>query len=292
MYTLQPSQLIRQRYSCRTCQTRPISDQDLRSLVNFSQQVQVGPRGNPTRFRILPASPYDHQDLPRLGTYGFIKDPAAFIVGSIFDQPGALEDFGFNMELLILKATELKIGSCWLGGTFTKSRFSSLIDLQPGESIPAVTSLGYPSDHRAWVDRVARIYAGADRRLPWEELFFTNSWQDTLDSDQAGDFREPLQTVRLAPSASNKQPWRLLRDEDQWHFYLERTPNYPSRIFGPLLKIADLQRIDIGIAMAHFALSLEEIGLKGKWRVADPGLDRPGHAVEYIITWQAQERVK
>jgi nitroreductase len=288
MFNQQPSQLIRQRYSCRTYQQRPLSDQDLRSLTNFSQRIQTGPRGNETRFKILPASAHDDRDLPKLGTYGFIKDPAAFIVGALFDQPGTLEDFGYSMELLILKATELQIGSCWLGGTFTKSRFSNLMNLLPGETIPAVTSLGYPSDHKAWVDRVARIYAGADRRLPWEDLFFTNNWQEALDNGQVGEYYEPLQAVRLAPSASNKQPWRLLQNGSQWHFYLERSPNYPSRIFGPLLSIADLQRIDLGIAMAHFTLSVEEFGLGGEWQVADPGINRPGHKMEYIITWQAQ----
>ena len=289
-FSISPSQLIRQRYSCRTYQKRSISDQDLKALEAFAQKTLIGIMGNQTRFMILPANKYDDRDLPKLGTYGFIKDPAAFIVGSIFDNPNALEDFGYSMELLILKATELEIGSCWLGGTFTKSRFASLMDLSVGESIPAVTSLGYPKDRRAWIDRMTRIYAGADRRLPWSELFFTNTWEEPLKMEDAGEYLEPLQAVRLAPSASNKQPWRLMKDEDKWHFYLERTPNYPSPVFDQLLKLADLQRIDIGIAMAHFALIIDEIGLKGEWLSADPDLERPGVTSEYIISWKSDRK--
>jgi hypothetical protein len=190
------------------------------------------------------------------------------------------------MELMILKATELEIGSCWLGASFTKNRFANSFDLQPGEFIPAVTSLGYPSDHKAWMDRACRIYAGADRRLPWEDLFFSNSWEIPLDLDEAGSFLEPLQSVRLAPSASNRQPWRLLRKEEKWHFYLQRTPNYPPPFFGDLLQIADLQRIDMGIAIAHFELGLQEAGLRGEWLRNDPALDSSGNPREYIITWQ------
>ena len=265
---------------------QPLNDQDLSALETFASRCALGPLGNQTRFRILPASDHDTGNLPRLGTYGFIKDPAAFIIGAIPEYSGALEDFGYSMELLILKATELGIGSCWLGGTFTKSRFSNQMDLLPEEYIPAVTSLGYPADHKAWLDRAARIYAGADRRLPWETLFFRDNWDTPLPEAQVGVFLEPLQLVRLAPSASNKQPWRLLQKDGRWHFYLERTPNYPTPVFGNFLGIADLQRIDLGIAMAHFELALEEAGLDGKWISVNQDINNQGSSREYIISWQ------
>ena len=287
MFSVSPSQLIRQRHSCRTYQKRPLADQDLINLENNFKKAQPGPRGNQIRYSMLTASEFKERKLPEPGTYGFIKDPAAYIVGTTYDQPGALEDFGYCMELLVLKATELEIGSCWLGASLTKNRFANLLDLGSGEIIPAVISLGYPSDQKAWMDRVCRISAGADRRLPWEDLFFSENWETSLRMDEAGRFLEPLQAVRLGPSASNKQPWRLLRQGDSWHFYLKRTPNYPPQFLGDLLQIADLQRIDIGIAMAHFALSLQEEGLRGNWVVSDPALERAERPLEYIITWQA-----
>lgn len=281
-----PSELIHQRFSCRTYQKRPLSEEDRSGLEAFFPSCTAGPRGNQTRFRILPASKYDQRSLPRLGTYGFIKDPAAFIVGALPISPGALEDFGYCMELLVLKATELGLGSCWLGGTFTKSRFARLMDLHAGEEIPAVISLGYPAGQQAWLDRAARTYAGADQRLPWDQLFFTERWAEPIRKSGAGASLAPLELLRLAPSASNKQPWRLLHSQGRWHFYLERTSNYPSPVFGYILGIADLQQIDIGIAMAHFELGLEENGRSGEWIVADPHLERPGVPQEYVITWQ------
>lgn len=289
IYTVNPSQLIRQRYSCRTYQKRPVSKQDIRELEAFFQQSKTGPWGNQSRFQILPASIHDPRELPRLGTYGFIKDPAAYLVGVAGDKPGAMVDFGFSMELLILKATELELGSCWLGGTYTKSRFSRQINLQPGETIPAVTSLGYPSNTKGWIDRAARIYAGADRRLPWEALFYRDSWNIPFDNKVDNDYIEPLQLVRLAPSASNRQPWRLLFADGRWHFYLERSPNYPTPVFGRLLKISDLQRIDMGIALAHFHLSVQEKELSGEWVFAEPQVEQPKIAREYLISWQPKQ---
>lgn len=286
MYNTKTSQLIRQRYSCRTFQKRPLFKEDLQGLEHFIDRLGTGPLGNPTQFRILSASRYDPSQSARLGTYGFIKDPAAFITGAIPDQPGALEDLGFNMELLILKATELEIGSCWLGGTFTKRRFASQAD--PGQEfhVPAVTALGYPTDRKGWIDRAARGYAGADHRLGWDRLFFKDTWEEPLSGDQAGVYREPLQLVRLGPSASNKQPWRIIQNQGSWHFYLHRTSRYPAPLFKDLLNIADLQRIDLGIAMAHFSLGVQELGLDGAWIADDPGIKTTSSAVEYIISWR------
>jgi hypothetical protein len=206
-------------------------------------------------------------------------------MAAIRDRPGALEDFGYLLELLVLKAADLEIGSCWLGGTFTKSRFARLMDLEPDETIPAVISIGYPHDRQAFLDRVSRVYAGSDRRLPWDSLFFKDFWDIPLTSESAGAFLEALILLRLAPSASNKQPWRILNSGSLWHFYLRRTPNYPPPVIDFLLGLADLQRIDIGIAMAHFELGAKESGQHGSWYVSDPQLTQPDQHLEYIASW-------
>ncbi len=89
----------------------------------------------------------------------------------------------------------------------------------------------------------------------------------------------PLECVRIGPSASNKQPWRIVRNGDAFHFYLSRTPRYE------MIKNIKLQNIDMGIAMCHFELSARELGLDGGWKVRDPGI--PAGDREYIATWTA-----
>ncbi|NQS91499.1 MAG: nitroreductase family protein [Chloroflexi bacterium] len=255
------------------------------SLKDSSKELQEGPFSNRIRIKIVSAQDNDGQQIRGLGTYGFIKNPTGFIIGSTGDAPGSLEDFGYLFEQLILRVTDLGLGSCWLGGTFTKSRFAQLMDLRENEVIPSVISIGYPADQQAWVDRIARIYAGADRRLPWQQIFFSDTFDHPLDQADAGSYQETLEVVRLAPSASNKQPWRILKSGQQWHFYLQRTNNYPPPVFSSLLKLADLQRIDLGIAMAHFELSAREEQLSGEWNINDPGIPLPDTKIEYISSW-------
>jgi nitroreductase len=90
--------------------------------------------------------------------------------------------------------------------------------------------------------------------------------------------------VRLGPSASNKQPWRFVRQASAWHLYLHRTPGYGKGI-SSLSATADLQRVDMGIAMSHFALTARESGLEGGWHVDDPGIAPPDEHIEYVATW-------
>ena len=50
---------------------------------------------------------------------------------------------------------------------------------------------------------------------------------------------------------------------------------------------ADLQRIDIGIAMCHFDLVCIEKVLMGKWLVHDPNLAMPDEPTGYRVSWVA-----
>jgi hypothetical protein len=48
---------------------------------------------------------------------------------------------------------------------------------------------------------------------------------------------------------------------------------------------ADMQRIDMGIAMCHFEITAEELGLAGRWQVDEPAIFQPDELTEYLVTW-------
>jgi nitroreductase len=287
-----PIQLTRQRISIRSYRMDPIPDQILTALEDFIEIFPPGPFGSKPRFQITAAAEDDPEALKGLGTYGFIRDPQGFLLGAGTTKPGAMEDFGFLMEILLLRAVDLGLGTCWLGGTFNRSRFARILNLEDDEIIPSILSLGLPAEIPGPAEKAIRLSARADRRLPWSELFFLDSPTQPLSETAAEDYRIPLEMVRLGPSASNKQPWRILRTGPDWHFYLERTPNYLPGIARTLLGIPDLQRVDIGIALSHFSLSAAQIGLTGSWQEL-PADGVPVHPRwEYVITWKDQTRRK
>ncbi|MBU0512521.1 MAG: nitroreductase family protein [Chloroflexi bacterium] len=277
--------VIQKRFSCRAYLKRPIEDEIQVRLADYLASPQIGPFGSRARFKLVSAIEGDSKVLRGLGTYGFIKDAAGFIVGATRDVEKNLEDFGYLMELIILLATDLGLGTCWLGGTFARSNFAKKISAREDEIIPAVASIGYIAEKKRGVDQKIRNLAGSDRRLPWDKLFFDVEFGTPLSQHAAGDYAVPLEMVRLAPSASNRQPWRIVKDGDTWHFYLRRTPGYRDSKSARLLKLADLQRIDMGIAMSHFELSGQEIGLDGRWKVHEPGINKLDELMEYSLSW-------
>jgi len=187
------------------------------------------------------------------------------------------------MERAILSATDLGLGTCWLGGMFTQSSFARKIGATDGEAVPAVTAVGYIADD-VKAGESLRLQAG--RRLPSEQLFFDQSFGKAITPELMGPYAEPLEMVRLAPSASNKQPWRVVHSGDCWHFYLQRTKNYgKGSLIFKLLRLADLQRMDMGIAMCHFEMTARQLGLPGGWQVAEPDIRRLDESTEYIVSW-------
>ena len=277
--------LVRKRFSCRSYLDQPIEPDTRQELKDFVLSGVPGPLGTRPRFDLVAATEGDRKALRGLGTYGFIRGATGFIIGAVAPGEHNLEDFGFQMERIILRATDLNLGTCWLGGTFNKSRFARMIALGKGESVPAVVSLGYIADKPRRLDAVIRSGAGAEHRLPWDRLFFEARFGVPLSPEVAGAFAVPLQMVRLGPSASNRQPWRIVRDGSTWHFFLQRTPGYREGRLMRFFQIDDMQRIDMGIAMSHFELAANELGLTGGWQVDEPSIARPDDLTEYTASW-------
>ncbi len=285
-YSQPVTEVIKRRSSWRSYLDTPV-DKETREWVNkFLDSCTVGPFGTPARFSLVTASEEDGDTLRGLGTYGFIKGARAFIVGAVRHSERNLEDYGYLMERIILFATDLGLGTCWLGGSFNKSNFSRKIRAGAHEVVPAVSPIGYLKDKRSKRDMLIRWSIGAKTRMEWESLFFEEDFGMIFSQEEAGDYEVPLEMVRLGPSASNKQPWRVVKEKDKpvFHFFLQRSKRYDKS--EKLFSIVDVQRLDMGIAMCHFELSAEEVGLTGKWSWDTPPALALPERVEYIVTWR------
>lgn len=277
--------IIQNRFSCRTYTKEPVAIEKQHQLQSYLFGLKTGPLDTSLRFDLIAASEQDSQVLRGLGTYGYIQSPSGFLVGSMCPGQKNLEDFGYRLEQAILYTTDLDLGTCWLGGTFTRSSFARRISASRDERIPAVVSLGNIPDEDQARHTPLRRRIGADNRLPWEELFFDGRFGTALAREKAGRYAIPLEMVRLGPSASNKQPWRIIQAGDAYHFYLRRTKGYRDSLLQRLLSVEDLQRVDMGIAMCHFEYTALELGLKGRWVVHEPEVEKPDALAEYTVSW-------
>jgi nitroreductase len=275
--------VIAKRKSVRKYDGQPLPGPVRSEVEAVLAKERVGPFGGKPRFALVDRDVARGEKGIKLGTYGFIKDARTFVAGAIARGPQAEVDYGYALEAIILELTALGLGTCWLGGTFSRAEYGTLLALEDDELVPAVTPVGVAAESRGVVERLVRWGAKADSRLPWETLFFDGALGNPLDRETTGPWGDVLEAVRQAPSASNKQPWRILRDGGRFHLLLVRTPGYRKMIAA-----ADLQRIDMGIAMCHFETAAHALGLPGSWHTDAPSVPIPESA-EHIACWRAGE---
>jgi nitroreductase len=270
--------VIRRRVSCRSFDGRPLENNMKETLRTFFRENTRGPFGNALRFELIDLTEAERAELKSLGTYGVIKGASLFIAGAVVKGARAMEDYGFGMERNILFATTLGLGTCWLGGTLNRAGFARKIALTPDEQMPAITPVGYPAEKRSLTDRAFRFMAKSDRRKPWAELFFDGRPGNPLAKENAGAQGEALEAVRIGPSASNRQPWRIVCEGTSCHFFLARTPGY-DKMLGEIR----LQEVDMGIALCHFELAASELGIGGSWQQVKTGCNT--RTWEYVVSW-------
>ncbi|TCK92896.1 nitroreductase [Natranaerovirga hydrolytica] len=276
--------IIKKRKSVRTYDNKSISEKDLELIQGYinNEANITSPLGRKVKFSIMPVNNNKTEKGQKIGTYGFIKNPQGYIVGVIENNEEALVEFGYVFEKLILFLTQIGIGTCWLGGTFNRNTFIEEVLLEEKEIIPCITPIGYEKDKKRILDKTFRSIIKADNRKPWEELFFYDTFHTPLSQNAFEEMAMPLEMVRLSPSASNKQPYRVLisNDKKTFHFYLEKTPNYAGNKMG-----FDMQRIDMGIGMSHFELTCQEMKIEGRWVKKDPDVSLPNEHYRYVMSW-------
>jgi nitroreductase len=276
---------IKERSSWRTYSPEPIQGMERDELEHFIKLKDIStPFGiNPAdyRFQILGIPEFDPNEKKKIGTYGVIQGAQEFIVGAIKASELDQENYGYLMELIILKATELELGTCWLGGFFNRSLFGEKINCTPSEIVPAITPIGYIKDRRVR-ERFIRLIVRAKKRKPWDKLFFNGELNNPLSDidNDLGRYSKLLEMVRIGPSATNRQPWRIIKEMNRniFHFYIAPQKGRIGQIYETIT------RLDIGIAVCHFDLCAKELNVMGEWEVRNP--DIPGtENFSYTISW-------
>ncbi len=258
---------IRERKSIRTFSGESVKKDDKRKLEQYFSVVS-NPFHIPVAFRLLDPVVFGLSS-------PVIRGANLYFGAKVKCVPNFELALGFCFEKVCIYAWSLGLGTVILAGSLNRPAFEKAMELGENEVMPVASPIGIAAEKKSIRETLMRKAVRADERLPFEQLFFEHDFRHPLSSE--APYADVMEMVRLAPSAVNRQPWRIVVDGDIVHFYETRSMKDSPK--------GDIQKIDMGIAMSHFDMSLREAGILGCYSWGDPELEAP-ERTEYIISWK------
>lgn len=174
-------------------------------------------------------------------SYGLFKNVRNYIalVGKK-DDNNLHEKLGYYGEKIVLEATLLNLGTCWVGGTYDKK--TCKCEVADDEVLIGIITIGHVPDDRTLKERI--IYSLIHRK--------TKEIKDMLSSDTEIPkwMLKAMKAVQRAPSAINMQPVRFEYKNGQ--------------LSANIIRNNGFELIDLGIAKLHFEIGSSNIG---KWEL-------------------------
>lgn len=200
--------LMRARHSCRSFQTRKLTPSDRSELMEHvhrrSEELKIGRA--PVRFEYVSAP---------LTVWPTVN-ATEFLVAIAPKQYSRLAviDVGRSLQKIVLDATRMGLGTCWIGPGANQSSVAHHLGqrFDPEEDhIICVCAVGYKSSYIPLFLRIFNLQFR--RRLPLSSLFFANSdLKEPLkvDSDPYCRFGRVFEVCQWSPSSYNGQTTRCV----------------------------------------------------------------------------------
>lgn len=207
--------IIAKRKSVRKYDMTPLNEHKINEIEEFTKLIKPLNLDISTKFVFLSSGDVKNL-LP-------VKAPHYLCIYSD-KKEGYLTNAGFMLQQADLYLSKNGIGSCWLGVAKPTNAVPRVID---NLEFVIMLSFGNPIDslHRESVEQYKR-----------------KSLQEVTSILENDEIMEP---IRLAPSASNSQPWFISGEKEHLVFNREKLSLLRAPIYDKM------NCIDIGIALCH-----------------------------------------
>ncbi|MGI6220645.1 MAG: nitroreductase family protein [Coriobacteriales bacterium] len=239
---------IETRISCRAYEQRPVEPEKVAALEEEIASINektglhfqlYGPRANGTVIEMSPKM--------------FAGNPPLYAALVSQDNPIDKERLGYYGEQLVLLATQLGLGTCWVASTY--DRETTRVELDEGEKLHDVVPIGYAPEKAPLKQRTIRKTIRArDKKL-------ADMWEGPQPLDEAPAWMQAAITaVHKGPSAINGQPVVFKQEAEG------------APITAAIITTKTTQEhTDLGIAKLHFELAARACGVEGTWEWGDGG---------------------
>lgn len=216
-------EIIFQRKSIRKYDLTPLDENTLKQISSKINNLK--PFYDPIKTELKIVSQNDVKGLLA------VKAPH-YIIAYSEAKEGYLTNIGFMLQQIDLFLSANGIGSCWLGLAKPIKEVSNFSNLE----FVIVLAFGKPAEP------LHRSSASEFKRKSLQQI------RTIEDKDQL------LEPVRLAPSATNSQPWYFTGEAENLHVYCVKLNFIKAMIYEKMNKV------DIGIAMCHLWIAAKHFG--------------------------------
>ena len=207
-------ELIKERHSVRQFKDLPI-DEGIRIVLD--EFVKATNEESGLNIQVIYDDPKCFNTL--LAHYGRFRNAVNYIalVGNKAIE-NLEEKCGYYGEKIVLKAQELGLNTCWVGGTYGKGKCKA--DIEKGEKIICVIALGYGENE-----------GSKHKSKPVDKLC------NVSEEDMPTWFKNGMVAVRMAPTALNQQKFYVTLRDDKVTISAQKGP---------------FTNVDLGIVKYHF----------------------------------------
>lgn len=235
---------VERRISCRSYQNKIVSNDDIQKLREYIDTLRQELGLN---FQLV----HSFDAVLKLAGAMFSGEVHSYAVLSGKDDPLIAEKVGYYGQKLVLYATMLGLGTCWVAGTYNKK--SVIAKVPEDEKIWDVIPIGYATEEIPSKQKFIRSMLRKKNRKIEEFVESEISFLELPKWVQKG-----VRAMLLGPSAVNQQPVNIVYKDG--HIYMKIRKNGHG-----------LQYNDMGIAKRQFEVGAAEYGVYGKWQWGDGG---------------------
>ena len=146
-------ELINKRYSVRSYKTEPVEEEKLVQVLNAARLAPTATNRQPFQFVVIHTAGREAELKRIYGKEWLSQAPVVICVCSVPSQAWSrMDNKNYNqvdaaiaMDHLILAATDLGLGTCWVAA-FDPAAAREILRLPEGVEPIAFTPIGYPAD--------------------------------------------------------------------------------------------------------------------------------------------------
>ena len=173
--------VVASRKSVRGYENRPVEEEKLSKVLEAARLAPSWANKQCCRYVVVK----DKAKIQELacGFNGWLKQAPVIIVACADPKDAGthdgmnyyLVDVVISMQQLILAATDMELGTCWIGG-FDEAKVKKALDVPENIKVVAMTPLGYPADKEGFGSKLRETVIGGGKRKPLAEIIHQEKW--------------------------------------------------------------------------------------------------------------------